>query len=276
MRVPVAPSPLQRPATKATDRCEKRPGVGSITRGHVGRERATVRRQQGGSRSIGAGALDHRTNATRSPIECFVAELIHELGLGDTSSGRRARRVLHRLCLWATGEGLALDREQILDPDTVERFIEIGLTGNSSRATYRSELRRVGPLLTTRAPWEPRPPSVARRQVALPYSADEVALLRADAHLQPTPARRRAARAFLALGLGAGLDGRWAPGVGANDVSCSNAGVVVHVGEPAARGVVALAEWEDELQALASSAGDQFLVGGTRPRPTARETSWRS
>jgi hypothetical protein len=228
----------------------------------VGRERATVRRQQSESGSISAGQLGHCTNATGSPVECFVAELVHELGLGDTSSGRRARRALHRLCLWAAGEGLALDREQILDPDTVERFVETGLAGNRSRATYRSELRRVGPVLTTRAPWEPRPPSVARRQVALPYAAEEVALLRADARLQPTPARRRAARAFLALGLGAGLDGRWAPRVGANDVFGSPAGVVVHVGEPAARGVAVLAEWEDELDALASSAGDQFLVGG--------------
>ena len=182
--------------------------------------------------------------------------------------------MLHRLCLWATGEGLALDRELILDPDTVERFVEIGLAGDRSRPTYRSELRRVGPLLTTRAPWEPRPPSVARRQVALPYSDDEVALLRADANLQPTEARRRAAQAFLALGLGAGLDGRWATRVGASHLTVSDTGMVVSVGAPAPRTVVVLKEWEDELSDLAALSGDEFLVGGysTSNRRTAHLT----
>jgi hypothetical protein len=103
---------------------------------------------------------------------------------------------------------------------------------------------------------------VARRQVAPPYTADEVLLLRADALDQPTAPRRRAARAFLALGLGTGLDGRWATKVSAGDVTQSSPGVFVRVGEPSARFVVALAEWEGELAELRATAGDEFLVGG--------------
>ncbi len=57
----------------------------------------------------------------------------------------------------ATGEELSLDREVILDPDTVERLVEVGLAGDRSRATYRAVLRRAGPRLTKQAPWEPRP-----------------------------------------------------------------------------------------------------------------------
>jgi hypothetical protein len=155
-------------------------------------------------------------------------------------------RQLRRLSEWATGEGLPLDREVILDPDTVERFVEVGLAGERSRANYRAVLRRVGPLLTKRAPWEPRPAAVARRQVAAPYAADEVQLLRSDALEQPTASRRRAARALLVLGLGTGLDGRWATRVAASDVTRSASGLHVRVGEPSARSVVALAEWEDE------------------------------
>src|SRR6202022_2963169 len=101
------------------------------------------------------------------------------------------------------------DVELVLDPDTVERFIAVGLTDvpNRSRATYRSTLRRVGPLLTRRAPWEARPAPVACRSVAVPYTSDELEGLRADALAQPSAGRLRAARALLALGAGAGLDG---------------------------------------------------------------------
>jgi hypothetical protein len=55
---------------------------------------------------------------------------------------------MSRLATWALGEGMALDAELLLDPDTVERFVTQGLKGYSSRATYRSVLRRIGPLLT--------------------------------------------------------------------------------------------------------------------------------
>ncbi len=186
-----------------------------------------------------------------------------DLGLDqDTPANYRTRRQLLRLSLWATGEGLALDREVILDPSTVDRFAEMALANDRSRATYRAALRRVGPLLTKRAPWEPRPASLARRQVAPPYTAPEVLILRKDALVQPTAARRRAARALLALGLGTGLDGRWVTQVTARDVHASSSGVVVEVGAPMGRPVIARAEWEEELIALAETAGDEFLVGG--------------
>jgi hypothetical protein len=89
-----------------------------------------------------------------------------------------------------------------------------------------------------------------------------VALLLDDAGTQPTFARQRAAFAFLALGLGVGLDGRWATRVTAQDVTRCGDGVVVCVGDPSARSVGALASWEDALLGLADLAGDQFLVGG--------------
>ena len=55
------------------------------------------------------------------------------------------------------GEGIALDRELVFDPDTVERFVAVSPGSDASRATYRAVLRRIGPLLTRKAPWEPRP-----------------------------------------------------------------------------------------------------------------------
>jgi hypothetical protein len=198
----------------------------------------------------------------QTPVECFVEAMATDLGLVDNATGRRTRRLLQRLSEWATAEGMALDREIILDPDTVERFVSVALAEDRSAATYRAVLRRVGPLLTRRAPWEPRPTAVARRPLAPPYSPQEVDLLLDDAGTQPTFSRQRAAFAFLALGLGVGLDGRWATRVTAHDVNRCGDGVVVRVGDPSARSIVALASWEDALLGLADLADGQFLVGG--------------
>jgi len=159
-------------------------------------------------------------------------------------------------------EGLPLDVEIVLDPDSVERFIASGVGHDSSRATYRSELRRLGPLLTRRAPWEARVQTVARRQVALPYTARELGQLRACAAAQPTPGRVLAARALLALGAGAGLDGRWVARVSAQDVFTAPKALLVRVGEPGTRAVPVLAGWEAEVLELKATAGDQYLVGG--------------
>ena len=116
--------------------------------------------------------------------------------------------------------------------------------------------------MTTKAPWEPRAASVARRQVAPPYGAVELTTLRSDALVQPTSARVRAARALLALGAGTGLDGRWSTRVAAEDVSRRDGIVLVRVDEPIGRTVPVLAAWEYEVLDLAASAGDEFLVGG--------------
>jgi hypothetical protein len=196
-----------------------------------------------------------------TPIEHFVEAMASDLGLVNSSSDRRTRRQLLRLTQWATGEGMALDREVILDPDAVERFVT-SLGDERSAATYRAVLRRVGPLLTKRAPWEPRPSAISRRQLTRPYTTDEVRVLFTDAARQPTSSRLRAAWALLLLGLGAGLDGRWATRVSGRDVSDTDGGVSIEVGEPSARSVVVIAGLEAPLLAVAQIAGDEFLVGG--------------
>lgn len=166
-------------------------------------------------------------------VRRFVWESVCRLGWdSDSSAAWRVLRELARIYSWAASEGLPLDVAVVLDPETVERFIAVGLAGDPSRATYRSVLRRIGPLLTTTAPWQPTPVSYARRQVALAYSPKDLELLRADALVQPTPGRVRAARALLALGAGAGLDGRWVARVAAADVVRVGDAVLVSVGAP--------------------------------------------
>jgi hypothetical protein len=204
-------------------------------------------------------ALDPETWINVRP---FAAQCAQQLGIDDRAGAMRVVRVLARLAAWAAGENLPLDAEVVLDPDTVERFIAVGIADDRSRATYRSTLRRVGPLLTKLAPWEARPAAVARRQLAVPYRLDEIQDLRADAWAQPTERKKRAARALLALGGGAGLDGRWVARVAATDVLVRGRLVAVRVGAPAERTVPVLAEWQDEIVDRAGTAGGEFLVGG--------------
>jgi hypothetical protein len=157
---------------------------------------------------------------------------------------------------------MPLDPELIFDPDTIERFVVEGLAKNSSRATYRADLRRVAPLLTVKAPWEPPHTQLSRRQVASPYTSDELDLLCSDGRHQATPGRRRAVRGLIALGAGAGLDGRWATRVKAQDVVVDRTKTLLRVGSPSPRTVPVLAHWEDEVAEMAAMAGKEFLVGG--------------
>lgn len=205
--------------------------------------------------------IQPKEDAMLSPVECFVSEMTNSLRLGERPVDQRRRRVLYLITKWATAQGMALDREAILDPASVERFCEVALRNENSRATLRSDLRHMAPLLTRSAPWEPRPAAMAKRQLARPYTAGEVEVLRHDSWDQPTPTRRRAACALLALGLGAGLDGRWVAAVEPANISCVGGVVEIAVDEPSPRRVVVLAEWEGEVLDLARSAGDGCLIG---------------
>lgn len=204
----------------------------------------------------------HLDPATWAGVKPFVESCTAELALEKGAAALRAVRVLARLAAWSVCEGLPLDVEVVLDPDTVERFIAGEVGRERSRSTYRSELRRLGPLLTRRAPWEARPSPVARRQVAPPYTPREFGQLRAFAAAQPTAQRVRAARALLALGAGAGLDGRWVARVRAQDVFAAGGVVLVRVSEPGTRAVPVLAAWEEEVLDLKATGGAEYLVGG--------------
>jgi len=195
-------------------------------------------------------------------VRPFVIACVERLGLDGGAGSIRVVRVLAQLAAWAVGEGLSLEADIVLDPDTVERFVAVGISDDRSRATYRAVLRRVGPLLTRKAPWEARAAAVAHRKVALPYAPGELDGLRSDAVNQATVGRVRAARTLLALGAGAGLDGRWVARVGADDVCARDGAVLVKVGQPAARIVPVLASWERDILDLAAFAGDEFLLGG--------------
>jgi len=120
-----------------------------------------------------------------------------------------------------------------------------------------------GSVRTESAPWEVRPEPIPRNGTAAPYTAAELAALWAATQAQPTKGRRQAARAIVALGAGAGLDGRWVAQITAADVVDDQHGVSVRVDDPDRRFVPVLAEWHEAVRDVAADAGTAFLVGGT-------------
>lgn len=198
----------------------------------------------------------------RGQLRDFVIPAVLRVAPVALSSALSTVHALAHLAAWCRAQGMPLTWDVVLDPDTVERYICVGIPNWRSRGTYRAMLRRLGPLLTTKAPWEPRPEAVTRRHVAAPYSPDELEALWRDAQHQGTPARQRAGQALIALGAGAGLDGRWCTRVAAADIIRRDGIVFVRVGEPSPRPVPVLARWEGVVCDLAASVGNEFLVGG--------------
>jgi hypothetical protein len=202
--------------------------------------------------------VDASTWADVRDFVCDTAAMAKPANIEDAA---RVTRVLMKLAIWCLAEGLALEREVIVDPAVVERFIALSEGKSASRAVDRWLLRKIGPMVTTSAPWEPRPAPVAHRNIAPPYTASEMRQLRADAQRQPGELSRQASWALVVLGAGVGLDGRWVARVRPADVSIENGVVLVEVGEPAARIVPVLAAFEEEVLELAATCTTGCLIG---------------
>jgi len=196
-----------------------------------------------------------------STIRPFVVTALRAAEPQGTPSVEQWARVLTLISSWCVAEGIPLDIERVLDPDTVERFTSTRLKGFPSRHHYRTVLRRLGRRLTKRAPWPPRPEPMKRRKVALPYSATELDQLWEDAQRQSSPPRRRTAMALICLGAGAGIDGRWCTKVRGTDVRRLGGVVVVQVNGPSPREVPVLERFEEHMLRIAEEAGDDLLIG---------------
>ncbi|GIG41382.1 hypothetical protein Cph01nite_31440 [Cellulomonas phragmiteti] len=142
-----------------------------------------------------------------APVAAFARAVAVEVHPIDDRRAVETMRTLSQFLVWAHREGLPLDREQIFTPDVVSRYIQVGCThlAEPSRATRRSDLRRFGAAVTTKAPWEPPEERLRANQRIVPYTADEVARLLEVATQQRTPLQQRRMQSFLAMGLGAGL-----------------------------------------------------------------------
>lgn len=192
-----------------------------------------------------------------------VGNLTRVRGMGPDPL-RQALRALCRHSVWCVKQGMKLDVELVLHPDTVDRFVVVheGLLRESVLSRLRDDLRRLGPALTTRAPWPPREKTLKRASLSVPYTPREVTLIDRDVSGQRTEARTIAARAIRTLGLGCGIDGRANYKVRGVDVQ-SLAGGGVALTTSSGLHVVCAAVYEDDLLDLAERAGGGLLIGST-------------
>ena len=199
-------------------------------------------------------------------LRAFVTEQIIRLDPPGVPRAKKCALQLAKLARWCHRHGMDLDVEQVLHPDTVERYCEVALANDPHRGDYRSMLRSIGPVLTKKAPWQPPPVAMKSRKVAAPYDAETVAGFVHDMTRQSTPRRRQSFTAMVALGLGAGLDGRWLHLVYGSDVDQIDGTTMVEVPDPAPRVVPVRDAWAATVRELAEQADDGLLFGGERPR----------
>lgn len=146
--------------------------------------------------------------------------------------------------------GASLSADDLMVPGLVDQFVdgELAHRPDASRATARSTLRRVVRNLN--------PDDVERIgyvPIQAPYTPAECATFVRLARNQPTPDLRRALSACVALGLGAGLDGRDQREVTPADITETDlgdgvTGLVVKVRGPRPRTVAMRGEYEPLLR----------------------------
>lgn len=219
---------------------------------------------------------DHVTDAfARSTMGAYV----EAVPVTNITSARRAARALALLAAHVCSSGGTLTVKQALDPRTIDQFHDAQLRALKARASnlapnkrgpararaeitmreFRSALRRVGEVVNPNAPWEPAPPR-GYRQIKPPYQDADITAFEAQL-VGMRAAHARCAEAFLVLGLGAGLDGRWAAKVTTEHVQVAPDGgfdIVL-----ADRVVPVLAGFEERLgRLLAQAKPGEFLIGG--------------
>lgn len=166
--------------------------------------------------------------------------------------------------VWAYTEGAPAFEAAITDPDWIERYIAVGMPGaaDSTRATRRSALRRISRRI--RGSNAPPPAAINYRTLKPPYQAWEAARYLELCRLQPTIARRRSLLAVLALGLGAGLDGRDMAWVQRGGIRRDGGHVVVRVaGGSRPRDVVVLDRYAELIEQAIVGRSEHLAIGGS-------------
>jgi len=194
----------------------------------------------------------------------LVAEAV-QLSTRSTSNAAKYLSHLSDFAAWAHAQGVPLVLEALLDPDVIERYIAVGMSGSkdSTRATRRAILRRIARHCAS--PPQDLPLPIACRRVRPPYSPAEIHGLLALASAQPTASRRRTLRAILHLGLGCGIASRdlaWVRGRGVEELPDGAVSVTVS-GGTRPRTVITLQAHETPLLKIARAAGCDLLIGGS-------------
>ncbi len=181
--------------------------------------------------------------------------------------------VVAQIAAWADRIGLPLEAAVVLHPETIDRFVLEGAAHlkAGSRLNYRTQLWKVGRAILGSELFPPKPPPLQRSEVLAPYDDEEITALVSWARGLSTARRRRNARALLAIGFGAGLAPEEVQRLVGTDVVREGDQVVVQVIGRRPRTVPVLAEWADEVMALAEESGERPFFCPERRRIARNE-----
>lgn len=212
-------------------------------------------------------------------VQTTVGRYVDAFGPVSLFTIRGLARATAELALFAAEQGTTITSSAVLMHWTLQQFdraltaalaeqlaivdarvrAEAEAAGTSTIANHVAYARRVASGLNPRGGW-PTPVVRRHRCFSLPYTAAEIESLE-DQIARNSLLARRNGEAFLVLGLGAGLDGRWAARVRMHDVEdLGTDGLVVHL---PGRAVPVLRAYEARLRALLEQTPEgDFLYGG--------------
>lgn len=181
-------------------------------------------------------------------IEAYVHDVIIRAEPQVTYTAQQLYPAIARLAQFAHQKHMPLEDDDVLDPFTVERFVQFHLDSynRASRNSIRARLRRVSEALLG-AGTAARVRALGKAEASRPYTAKQVAEFDGWALAQPSVERRTSAQALLALGLGAGLTGAEIIALRGADVRSLGGTTFVDVVGAEARTVPVRGEWADEL-----------------------------
>jgi integrase len=213
-------------------------------------------------------AVDAYVSRTIDPelfarVRPFALRVISPLEFASVHSAKNSMKEIVALCAWCVEVGIPLETRRVFDPDTIERFIEDGLSdaSDAQRRKYRPDLRRLARRIEPKL--QPAEPERQKRFVAKPpYSPTEVRGLLQLAEYQQTATRRNRLLALLYLGLGAGLQPGEYQHVHDDDVVTRSGIVHVTVGGRNARSVPVLEPYGRQLMRLSIRNAGEYLLGG--------------
>jgi hypothetical protein len=169
-----------------------------------------------------------------------------------------------RLALYGYVEIGTLEIRDLFIPDQIRFLVDV--THNSLTYGARKQLRfrliRAGRLLNPGA-WPVNPEPIPRTDVKDPYTAAEEQAFRTAAEFM-SPATRLSSIAIVALGFGAGLDGRWTKFVRGTHIVTEPDGLWVRLVADGDRLVPVRDRYVDDLTDIAEQTGDGLVLGGER------------
>lgn len=201
-----------------------------------------------------------------------IRHALESVAARDPNLARKVAPVLCRLAAAAIADGAlapgAAPRwSTLLNPTNVEYVVRNRMTdvADRTRATYRSMLRRVGPILAPDIAWQPAPERLSPSAAPEPYDDRELVLVWRGIDTAPTPFRLRAAM-FAVLGLGIGFIEPCLWGLTTTDVAHDDLGFCIRVGGRVPRTVPLLHTYEDRFKRLIDQIDPGAPLLGTKAK----------